>query len=141
MRVAYQGATAEAILPVAAASPAIFYRLGGPAVVNQDGTVNDDAHPAPRGAVVIVYGTGQGVVSPALSTRGDRASRSAEPRPQISASVGGQVARVDFAGMAPGFIGLLQLNIVVPDGAPEGSAALTFTVNGVSSDPAWIALQ
>ena len=32
------------------------------AVINQDGSVNDPTHPAKRGDIIAIYGTGQGVV-------------------------------------------------------------------------------
>jgi uncharacterized protein (TIGR03437 family) len=39
-----------------------------------------------------------------------------------SVTIGGLPAAVDFAGLAPGFIGLGQMNIRVPAEAPTGDA-------------------
>ena len=38
----------------------------------------------------------------------------------VAALIGGLPARVDFAGLAPGFVGLYQVNAVVPAGIPSG---------------------
>ena len=126
LRVHYQDSLAEAILPVAAASPGIF------AVVNEDGAPNDRRHQAMRGSTVVAYGTGQGAVQPPIAT-GAVASASPLSTAQVTATVDGKPARVDFAGMAPGFVGLLQVNLVIPDAATFGSVPLTISVNGISS--------
>jgi uncharacterized protein (TIGR03437 family) len=41
-----------------------------------------------------------------------------------------------FGGLAPGFVGLYQVNFVVPQNAPGGTVNITVTLNGVSSAPA-----
>jgi uncharacterized protein (TIGR03437 family) len=51
----------------------------------------------------------------------------------ISAYIGGLSAPILFAGAAPNFPGLYQLNIQVPNGAPSGSAEFLLYVNGKSS--------
>jgi adhesin/invasin len=52
----------------------------------------------------------------------------------VTATIGGQTAQVAFAGMAPGFAGLMQINIVVPEGVTPGdSVPLQIAVNGVAS--------
>jgi uncharacterized protein (TIGR03437 family) len=59
-------------------------------------------------------------------------------------SVGGIGAKVSFAGQAAGFPGVMQVNIVIPQGAPTGnSVSLTVTsADGtVTSNAASIAVQ
>jgi len=47
-----------------------------------------------------------------------------------------------FAGLAPGYVGLYQVNVPVPANAPSGSAVpLTVTVNGVVSNMVTVATQ
>ena len=49
----------------------------------------------------------------------------------------GRPAQVVFSGLAPGFIGLYQINFVVPQGV-GGDVITTLTVGGVSSNPVTI---
>ena len=77
--------------------------------------------PAERGEVVILYATGLGAVSPPV------ASGEAAPISPLSAAsehttvtIGGYTAEVLFAGLAPGFAGLYQINARVPNDAPSG---------------------
>ncbi|MBI3698445.1 MAG: hypothetical protein HY238_26845, partial [Acidobacteria bacterium] len=58
-----------------------------------------------------------GPVSPLSSSR---------VRPAIT--VGGKAAPVDYAGLAPGFVGVYQLNVRVPGDAPEGMQ-IPLTIN------------
>jgi len=43
---------------------------------------------------------------------------------------------VSFAGLAPGFVGLWQVNVVVPAGLTQGDYPLTVTVGGQTSNGA-----
>ncbi len=123
LRVRYANAPGTtAILPLAQASPGIF------TVVNADGSLNDPLNPAAPGSAIIVYGTGQGVVEPSLET-GDVAPVSPLSRAAgATAFIGGLSAEVQFAGMTPGFVALLQLNVVIPPEAPDGQAELSFAM-------------
>ena len=100
---------------VKSVAPAIF--LLGPklgAIVNQSGVVNTPLTPATRGQAVVVYGTGFG----ATVLRG-QLQGTVTP---VTAKVNGQTAQVLFAGLTPGFIGLYQVNVVIPGGLPPGTA-------------------
>ena len=61
---------------------------------------------------LILYGTGLGY---SADTDGNSSNGVAE---NIQAMIGGVNAQTLFAGMAPGFVGLSQLNIRIPDNAP-----------------------
>jgi adhesin/invasin len=54
----------------------------------------------------------------------------------VTATIGGQTAAVSFAGLAPGFVGLWQANIVVPSGVTQGDLPLVVTAGGQSSNSA-----
>ncbi len=104
-------------------------------VVNQDGSLNSASNPAPRGSFITLFGTGQGPVDPALATGelagGTQLSHVVSP---VSVTIGGQPTTVSFAGMAPGFSGLLQVNAVVPAGASGGSQTpVELTIDGVAT--------
>ena len=46
-------------------------------------------------------------------------------------TIGGAGATVDFAGLAPGFVGLYQFNFVVPN-VPDGDQPVTIRVGSVA---------
>lgn len=125
---------------VQAAAPGIFI-LGmnsdgstAGAVVNQDGTVNTATNPLARGTVMTIYGTGLGAVkaSGALSVTSAT----------VQAVLGGNVVPVAFAGLTPGFIGLYQVNVMVPLATPPGlSLPLIVRESGTDSNTVSIAVQ
>ena len=52
--------------------------------------------------------------------------------PASAVTIGGQSAGVQYAGLAPGFAGLYQINVVMP-AVPSGTNALVISVNGITS--------
>jgi uncharacterized protein (TIGR03437 family) len=54
--------------------------------------------------------------------------------------VGGQDAAIAFAGLAPGFVGLLRLDIVIPD-VPAGAQSLEVSIGGVSANTTVLSVQ
>ena len=49
-------------------------------------------------------------------------------------------AQVAFAGLAPGFVGLVQVNIVVPSDLQTGNYPLTVTIGSETSNSATISI-
>ncbi len=140
------GAESDRIsVPVVPGTPGIF-QIPGTAqaiVVNQDGSLNSAQTPAPRGSVVTIYATGQGVVSPPVETGKAASGTALSGASNVTAMVGGVPARVLFGGMTPGFVGLLQVNAEIPAGATPGPA-VTIQIGaagGVSQPAATIAVQ
>jgi len=83
----------------------------------------DAANPANAGDVLVIYCNGLGLTNPAV------AAGSAAPASPLAVTanpaivtIGGQNAAIAFAGLAPGFTGLYQINAVVPAGVAPGSA-------------------
>ena len=66
---------------------------------------------------LILYGTG---LKAAPNADGNAANGVAE---SVQATIGGVAAPVVFAGSAPGFVGLEQINIRIPDNAPANPAS------------------
>ncbi|MDE3166847.1 MAG: hypothetical protein KGN36_13660 [Acidobacteriota bacterium] len=100
------------------------------------------ARPAKPGEYLSIYCTGLGDVSnrPVLgaASPSDPLSQTLTP-PAVT--IGGVNAPVTFSGLAPGFVGLYQINVQVPDGiAPGGAVPLTVTIGGVASNTATIAV-
>jgi hypothetical protein len=54
---------------------------------------------------------------------------------------GGVGAQVLFSGRAPGFLGLYQVNIVIPGAAPTGSVNLDVVVDGTPSQTSKVVVQ
>ena len=112
-------------IPVIPVGPALFTLNGrgqGSAVaLNPNGSVNDANNRVVPGAPIRVFGTGFGAVSPDVSS-GQLAPSEPLSRVEgnIVASIGGQNAQVSFAGLAPGFAGLYQIDILVPENTPPG---------------------
>jgi uncharacterized protein (TIGR03437 family) len=56
--------------------------------------------------------------------------------------IGGISVAPLFAGLTPGFVGLYQINVVIPDSSPRGELVpLLIDVNGVPSNVVYIAVQ
>ena len=122
-------------ITVQSANPALFttnLATDGPAVaLNQDGSLNSATRPASPGSVISLWATGTGQTLPS-SVDGQAAPvgtlwRSKLP---VTVAIGGQDAEVQFAGAAPGFAGLTQINVRVPATAAPGSAPIKMTVGG-----------
>jgi uncharacterized protein (TIGR03437 family) len=123
VQIAYQGQpTVSTTVPVQAASPALFSLQsnggGSGAILNQDGSVNSRGNPAARGSVVVLYGTGGGLTTPA-SVDGLLTSQPyPAPNLPVSVFVDTLPAQVLYAGAAPGIVaGVMQINVVVPANA------------------------
>jgi uncharacterized protein (TIGR03437 family) len=90
---------------------------GQAAAVNEDGTLNSESNPAARGSIVLLYATGQGQ---APST--------------VSLKIGQYLAELLYAGPAPGFPGLMQINARVPGGfLPPGVQPVVLSVGSAVS--------
>ena len=105
--------------------------------INQDFSLNGDpaqnsiAKPEARGRVVTLFANGPGseFINPANGQTLTLASGTATPAGLIYATkatplitVGDVPATVAFSGLTPGFVGLWQLNVVIPPTAPVGNA-------------------
>jgi uncharacterized protein (TIGR03437 family) len=118
---------------------------GQGAVLNQDNTVNFGTNPARRGSVIQIFATGAGETTPALAA-GEAAPASGNPlvltKVQPTVTIGGKNAKVQFSGMAPGFVGLWQINAEVPTDVTPGMAVpLVITAAGAQSNTVTIAVQ
>jgi uncharacterized protein (TIGR03437 family) len=138
------GSSNSISVPVSAAAPGLFFdQASGAAIVqNSDFSLNTSSNPAPRGGTIIAYLTGSGPLSPAQSDGVPAPTTSlVNMTAAYSAQIGTAPAQVTFAGLAPGFIGLVQMNIVVPPTLTPGTYSLTVTVGGETSNSATIAVK
>jgi uncharacterized protein (TIGR03437 family) len=143
------GSTALATATLAPTAPGIFTLpmngQGQAAVLNQDNSVNFGTNPARRGSVIQIFATGAGETTPALAA-GEAAPAGGNPlvltKVQPTVTIGGKNAKVQFSGMAPGFVGLWQINAEVPaDVTPGMALPLVITAAGTSSNTVTIAVQ
>jgi uncharacterized protein (TIGR03437 family) len=132
-------------LPVIAASPGIFTVDGvHGAVLNQDNTLNTPDNPAAIGSVVQIFVTGQGPLSSKIATGAPAPASPPFPAPQMRVGVGMDAfsAKVLFAGLAPGLVGLTQINAEVPVGVtPSDHVRLSVVFDTYQSSPVLISVR
>jgi uncharacterized protein (TIGR03437 family) len=127
-------------VPLAPSAPSIFTSgaagVGQGAIVNQDGSVNNETNPAARGTAIEIYSTGGGQTSP-LSSTGSVARVAASLTLPVTVNIGGVNAQVLYAGNAPGEVeGVVQINALVPQSVTPGAALpVLVTIGGVASQP------
>jgi len=134
---------------IATAQPAIFTQnSSGSGAGIFTAVKSDGVTPVPAGTpvsandVITIYCTGLGAVNPPVP-----AGSAAPSAPlsntvnQATARLGGVPATVLFAGLAPGFAQLYQMNILIPSGVTSGNAALVVSVSGQQSSPVTIPVQ
>jgi uncharacterized protein (TIGR03437 family) len=116
--VALNGA-ASAAVPVKVQQSAPFiltYGSNRAVAFNPDGSLNASGNGAKPSDVMVAYLMGSGPLDNPIAS-GAPASSSPLSRETLptSVSVGGASASVQFAGMAPGYVGLMQVNFVMPN--------------------------
>ncbi len=140
-------ASVPEIVGFAATLPAGFTNnqqgTGQGAALNQDFSANSAQNPAQRGQVVQIFSSGLGAVNPPVLAAGTAPSSPLSLTVNsVSVTIGGVAAAVPFAGLAPGFAGLYQVNAVVPEGvAPGETVPVRISVGGQTSPPFTIAVQ
>jgi uncharacterized protein (TIGR03437 family) len=141
-------------------SPNIYFFNQGAAppralaiAVNSDGTITHPAgaipgvgsHPARAGDSIFFYASGLGPLDQPPPADGfnsiDRLRNTNTP---LTVLVGGVNANVQFAGLAPEFAGVYQVNIEIPGGVTGDAVPLRLMIGGASTrdgDQIHIAIQ
>jgi uncharacterized protein (TIGR03437 family) len=132
-----------ATIPMADAAPAFLQWNGNFALATHaDGSLISSSAPAQAGEIIILYAVGLGRTSPDVPS-GDIVSTATsilylsefqillngDPCPSSS---------IYYAGLAPGFAGLYQINLILPDVLPQDPAIQM--VMGAQSSPGAILL-
>lgn len=149
LSVEYKGRRSEPVrLNVGAVSPALFTQNGSgtgqASAVNQDGSFNSASNAAQAGSVITLFGTGEGLSTPAGADGRQISSTPPRPVQAVNATIGGVPATVEYAGGSPGTaLGLLQMNVRIPVGvAPGGAVPVQINIGGiVSRDGVTIAVR
>jgi len=144
-----RGSLSSAVRPVtvAAVSPGIFtvnQSGAGAGLIVHAGNFSQvsPASPARAGEYLSIFCTGLGALQHPVPT-GDVPPL---PVPQVTAApevtIGGVPAVVTFAGVAPGFVGLYQVNVQVAPGTPSGSEQpLQIRMNSLPGNTVTLAVQ
>jgi len=142
-------------VPLAAYAPGIYTATGtgsgqGSILINGTGTLVAPAggqlagQPAQRGSDYInIFATGLGpVTNQPASGAPAPASPLAWTVSPVTVTIGGVAVTAPFAGLAPGWVGLYQVNLQVPANVPVGDAIpVTLSVGGATSNQVTMAVQ
>ncbi|HYL76092.1 MAG TPA: hypothetical protein VEU96_17915 [Bryobacteraceae bacterium] len=135
---------------VGPSEPAIFgYPLPGDppsqgAIVNAVSyAVADPATPVGAGDILAIFCTGLGAVDQSIPDgTGAPSSPPANTTATPVVTVGGKPAHVLFSGLSPGFVGLYQIDAVVPTGVTPGNQVpVVISILGQTSPAATIAVK
>ena len=133
-------------IPATGQGNAVLVNLADYSIAAPPGSIAG-AHPIPRGQTAYFYVTGLGAMTPSI-TDGSGACPTANglcnANTMPTVLVGGVAAQVSFAGQAPGFPGVAQINLTIPQSAPTGSSVslIVKSADGtVTSNAATIAVQ
>lgn len=99
------------------------------------------SRPAQPGDTITLYGIGFGSVTPNMPA-GQIVTQSNQLMQPVQILFGQTAAQVPYAGLAPGFVGLYQFNVVVPAVSSNNLVPLTFNLGGLAGTQAlYIAVQ
>jgi uncharacterized protein (TIGR03437 family) len=129
-------------LPITDTSPAMFTVTqsgkGQGAIINaglgalSPGAPNGPENPAPPGSAISLFATGGGVFSQSFTPNQDGLISLGASGPlaaPVSLTIGGQPAKVIYAGAAPYAVpGVIQVNAVVPQGIGSGEQPVVLTI-------------
>lgn len=123
------------------AQGAILIAGTGGAVAAPQGAFSS-SRPARAGEILEVYASGLGPVedAPPIGMPAPLLPRTTFVEP--TATVGGVEARVLFSGLAPGLVGVYQVNVEIPADSPSGdSIEVRLTTAERSSEPVTVAIE
>ena len=140
LQLEYLGKLSNAIaVPLRPTSPGIFTFPPGTtqaAALNEDFTTNSPSRRAGKGAVVMLFATGAGVLSPSVQDGTVVRDALSKPVHPLAVQIDGVDAEVTYAGTAPGLIaGVLQVNVRVPRTVRSGVLPVVLTIAGAESQP------
>ena len=139
VEIEYLGYRSSAVkLNVAPAALGIFTAdssgAGSGAILNQNLTPNTSARPAPKNSFVTLFVTGEGQTRPPGVDGKLAGSAPPVPVQNVTATIGGMNAPVQYAGGAPGLTaGVMQVNVRVPPNAPSGAQLVVVRVGNAAS--------
>ncbi len=105
--------------------------------------LNTAANPASAGDYLWIYCTGLGTVTPSVAAGAAASTTTLSYTDNtVTVTVGGIDAQVTFAGLAPGYVGLYQVNAIIPAGVTAGpSVPVVVSAAGAASAPVTVAIK
>ena len=128
--------SAAAVVPVLDVQPAIYTTDGANAVVvhNADYTLVTAQRPLVPGEFAFLYATGLGrVLNEPATGSGAPLSPLAPVISDVRMTLGGQPCELQYAGLAPGLVGVYQVNFQVPASSASGAQVLAIATAGSAS--------
>lgn len=140
------GTSNTVTVPVADTAPGVFALdqtgAGSGAMLHLDYTVVNDDNPARRGEIIQVYLTGLGAVNPAVADgRPGLANPVSNAVTTPAVLIGGRMANVLYAGLAPGLPGVYQINLEVPALANGGKVPLAIVTPNAVHDQVYVPIR
>lgn len=121
---------------IAPAQPGIFVDSLGAAILDDQFRRITATNPARVGRVIQIFAGGLGDTVPPADS-GEALNVGSDTTVPVSVSIGGIDTAVQYNGLAPGFVGLYQVNVTVPGGVQTGpSVPIILRQNGVPANPA-----
>jgi uncharacterized protein (TIGR03437 family) len=144
VQVAFNGALSAAeSIALVAASPGIAATESGAASARHlDSTLVSNSSPARPGESVILYLAGMGAPDEPLATGAEPPADSllrVSEAPTVS--INGHSLETEFAGLAPGAVGLYQLRIRIPSELADGLAKIVVVQSGIVSNTVALPVQ
>jgi uncharacterized protein (TIGR03437 family) len=127
---------------VAYVSPGIFIvnqATNQGAILHADYSLVGSGNPARTGDSLQIYATGLGPLLVPVVSGAPSPVANTSVLPTVS--IGPAKATVTYSGLAPGFAGLYQVNVVVPGGLTAGNLPVVIATGGFSSNVAYLAVQ
>jgi uncharacterized protein (TIGR03437 family) len=121
-------------IPLSSTAPGFFLSSNVAIAQDQNFKLITSSNPAVPGQAIVLYCNGLGPVTnqPASGAPASGTSISSTTTTPV-VTIGGQTAQVLFSGLAPGFVGLYQVNVNVPSGLSAGNQAITIAIGGNTS--------
>jgi uncharacterized protein (TIGR03437 family) len=122
----------ETRIEIAPAAPGLFlFGQGLAAATTSEGVPITPANPAAPGEWITLYATGLGDTRP-RATSGQLATTPASAALSFQAMIEGAPAEVGYVGLAPGYAGLYQINLLLPGGL-AANPEIRLYADGVAS--------
>jgi uncharacterized protein (TIGR03437 family) len=128
-------------IELAKVSPALFIQgssaEGQIAALNEDNSINNAGNPAAKRTVVQLYGAGQGFIRNAPAD-GEAASGQLQTEEKPIVIMGTDfvdTSDILYSGLAPGLVGVWQINVRIPDKvAPSAAVDVVVQLQSVPSN-------